>query len=100
MRSKAVRCAAVLLMVALLAGCGNPLVVNGKNRGTIGLVNMIVADSSIMEPKYPDVQYRIIWGNVVWGVILSETVVFPVYFFGFSMFEPVGPKTVALGGAA
>jgi hypothetical protein len=37
--------------------------------------------------------YEIIPGNVVWSVILIETIIAPVYFVGFSMFEPVRPKT-------
>ena len=31
-------------------------------------------------------------GNVVWSVLLVETVIAPIYFLGFSLFEPVGPK--------
>jgi len=31
-----------------------------------------------------------IWGNIIWGVILFVTVIAPIYFFGFSMFEPIG----------
>lgn len=81
-----------LAVILVLSGCGHNLVVNGKERKTIGVVNIIVNDFSLLEPKYPDVQYRIIWGNVIWGAILCETIIAPIYFFGFSIFEPVGLK--------
>ncbi len=79
-----------IIIITTLIGCGNSRIVNGKQRETIGLVNILVNDSSILEPKWPDVQYKMIMGNVIWGIILCETVVAPIYFFGFSMFEPIG----------
>ena len=83
-------CIFCLLFAA--AGCGSDMVVNGKERKTIGCINLVVNDSSIMEQKAADVQYKVIWGNIVWAVILSGTVIMPIYFIGFSMFEPVGSK--------
>jgi len=82
-------CAGVLVV---MIGCGSDKVVNGKECKTIGLVNILANDSSIMETKRQDVQYRVIWGNIIWGGVLIGTVIAPVYFWGFSMFEPVGPK--------
>ena len=82
----------IFLICVFLIGCGKDMIVNGKDRKTIGLINLVVNDSSVMEPKYGDVQYRVIWGNVVWGTLLFATVLAPVYFFGFSMFEPIGPR--------
>lgn len=80
---------AVLLVVTLTAftffGCGDTKVINGIEYDTYGLLN---GD----DKKNPEIQYEVIWGNVVWGAILFETIVAPVYFFGFSLFEPVGPK--------
>lgn len=77
----------VLLCVFLifLAGCGNTKVINGIKYDTYGLIN---TDAK----KNPNIEYEIIWGNMIWGCILAETVIAPVYFFGFSLFEPVGPK--------
>lgn len=42
--------------------------------------------------KNPNVKYELSVGNVVWGIILVETIVAPVYFFGFSLYEPVALK--------
>ena len=82
----------VILTVSLLSACGNNKVIQGKERKTIGIINILINDQSLFEQKYPEVQYQIIWGNVIWGIILSETVIVPIYIFGFSIFEPVGLK--------
>ena len=47
--------------------------------------------------KNPDIEYEPIWGNIVWGIILIETIIAPVYFFGFSLFEPIGEKPAVKG---
>jgi hypothetical protein len=33
-------------------------------------------------------------GNIVWSCILVETVIAPIYFLGFSVYEPVGKKDI------
>lgn len=78
---------AAILAVAILslAACGNEMVINGKNHSTYGLINKD-------QEKDPTVQYRVIVGNVFWGIVLVETIFAPVYFFGFSLYEPVGLK--------
>lgn len=74
----------LLLCFLLLAACGNDRMINGKLHETYGFINK---DQS----KDPNVTYRIITGNVIWGVVLVETLVMPLYFFGFSLYEPVDP---------
>jgi ABC-type oligopeptide transport system substrate-binding subunit len=75
----------VLLAVALLFGCGSSKEINGKECETYGFINK--------DQVYdPDIRYKVITGNVVWGIILAETIVAPVYFFGFSLYEPVEAK--------
>ena len=44
------------------------------------------------DKKNDNVEYRLIVGNVVWSIILVETVIAPFYFWGFSIYEPVGIK--------
>jgi hypothetical protein len=39
------------------------------------------------------IRYHIIIGNVVWSCILAETIVAPVYFLGFSLYEPISLKS-------
>jgi len=75
----------MLLCVAFLfvaSSCGEGRTVGGKYCDTYGLLNK-------HEVKCDNVQYRTIVGNVVWGIILVETVVAPIYFFGFSLYEPI-----------
>ncbi|OGZ97606.1 MAG: hypothetical protein A3I44_02915 [Candidatus Sungbacteria bacterium RIFCSPLOWO2_02_FULL_51_17] len=84
------RAIASILIVAILGislvGCGNTKVINGVEYDTYGLLNQ-------NEKQNPNIQYELILGNLIWGVVLVETVIAPVYFFGFSLFEPVGPKS-------
>jgi len=74
-----------LLFLVSVLGCGDSRVINNVKYETYGLLNQ---DSK----KDTNIKYEIIWGNVIWGCILVETVVAPVYFFGFSIFEPIGEK--------
>lgn len=77
---------AIIICVALLvSGCSQSKVIDGKEYRPYGLIN---AD----QRKNPRIEYDVVWGNVVWGCILFETAIGPVYFFGFDLFEPVGPK--------
>lgn len=79
----------VIICILFLTACGSSKVIDNKKYDTIGLVNIIVNDKSTMEVKAPNIKYKIIWGNVIWGALLFGTVIAPIYFYGFSMFEPV-----------
>ncbi len=80
---------ATALILSMLAGCGDPLTVTEKGvektYPTYGLFNTDTAKSDKM-------CYEVSVGNVVWSIILIETVVFPVYFIGWSLFNPVKLK--------
>ncbi len=84
----------ILFILIMISACGNNKIIEGKEYKTIGLVNIWVNDESMLDIKDPKIQYKIIWGNVIWGALLFETVISPIYFFGFSMFEPVEKKLV------
>ena len=78
----------IILIVAVvfsIVGCGNKKTIQGVEYDTYGLLNQD-------EWKSSEVKYRIIVGNLIWGIILIETIFAPIYFFGFSLFEPVGVK--------
>ena len=62
--------------------CGNNKIINGKEYETYGLINKD-------EVRNPNIKYKPIWGNIIWGCVLAETIIAPIYFFGFSMFEPI-----------
>ena len=76
----------ILLLCILLSGCGDSKVIEGIEYGTHRLFNQD-------EKKNPNIQYELVWGNIIWGTILCQTLIAPVYFFGFSIWEPVGKKT-------
>lgn len=76
----------------LLTGCGQPqkLAVDGKvtEYPTYGLLNQSTEKSE-------KVCYELSVGNVIWSVLLVETIVAPIYFVGFSLYNPISVKTEA-----
>jgi hypothetical protein len=76
----------IVLMVLCLTACGQPMHHQEKVYPTFGLLNAQTDQSKKM-------CYRVIWGNVVWAFILSETLVAPFYFIGFDLYEPYSVKT-------
>lgn len=80
------RLIAVLIVLSLaLSGCGQPLTMGTKTYPTYGLFN----EST---DKSKDVCYKISVGNVIWSIILVETIIAPIYFVGFSLYNPVRMK--------
>ena len=76
---------AAVLVASMLSACGNPAVLGGKEYPTYGLINEGTSKSE-------KVCYEAVFGNVVWSVLLIETVIMPVYFVGWSLWEPVSLK--------
>jgi len=75
----------ILLLVVMcffVSGCGNSKVIEGKKYHTYGFINKT-------EMRHSNIEYDLIVGNVVWSVLLCNTIVAPIYFLGFSMYEPV-----------
>jgi hypothetical protein len=76
----------------LLSACGRPNTLTDPVSGvtkeypTYGLLNQNTSKSE-------RVCYEISVGNVLWSIILMETIIFPIYFIGFSLFNPVSAKT-------
>jgi hypothetical protein len=87
MRTIAISCAVIALCGAL-AACAQPKVIDGKEYQPYGLFT---------SDTYKDqaIRYEVVWGNVVWSILLSETLIVPVYFFGFSLFQPIDKKPAA-----
>ncbi|MCW8965775.1 MAG: hypothetical protein OQK82_03680 [Candidatus Pacearchaeota archaeon] len=79
----------VLICSVLLTSCADSLTyVNGQGQSvtakSTGIFNK--------EKRDPNVNYELCVGNVVWTVILCETLVMPLYFVGWSIMEPVSVK--------
>ena len=79
-------CLTTLLCAVITSGCAQSKVIDGVEYDTHGLFNKD-------EKRNPNIQYELSWGNIILGVVLFETIVAPIYFYGFSMWEPVGKKT-------
>lgn len=73
------------LFCFICVSCGDDMWIEGKKYETYGMINK----DEIRDPK---IEYRLIIGNVVWACILFQTAFAPVYFIGFSIYEPVGLK--------
>ncbi len=80
------RTSVALLIVAglLLTACGKPLAVEKTIYPTYGLLNEGTKKSK-------NVCYELS-GNVIWSLILIETVVAPIYFIGWDIFNPIRLK--------
>lgn len=74
---------AIVCCGSLLSACGSSKSIDGKTYGTYGLINQ-------GEMRNDKIHYRLVKGNVVWSIILCETFFAPLYFVGFSLYEPVG----------
>lgn len=78
--------ALALASTLVLSACGaDEKTIDGITYGTYGLVNE-------SEMKNPNIQYEISGWSIVWAIIFSETIVAPVYFIGWDMYQPVGKK--------
>lgn len=79
----------ILISASLLTACGNPASFNVNNKvkeyPTYGFINSNTQKSE-------KICYEVSVGNVIWSIILFSTVVAPVYFVGFSLFNPVSVK--------
>ena len=78
-------CFLIMCFLVAVTGCGDNRIIDGVEYETYGLL-------SKEENKCDDIQYEPVWGNIVWGCLLFTTVIAPVYFFGFSMYEPICKK--------
>lgn len=76
----------VLFAASLLAGCAQDRFICGKVFTSYGFLNESTH-------RNPHIQYQLVIGNLLWSVVLLETLIAPVYFVGFSLFEPVGLRT-------
>lgn len=103
----------IIMMIILLSSCSNGKVFYLKNGVEVSenyynqhaySGNQFTRDTFeivIAEPygwgnsesrKLDEVQYEVCVGNVIWGIILCETIIMPVYFSGWSLYEPVRLK--------
>lgn len=78
----------VLLSVVLFSSCAEEkdFIINGKN------VTVEPYGWFDLDAKNDSIIYKVNIGNVVWSVILSETIIIPVVLTDNSFYEPVRKK--------
>lgn len=83
---------AVIAAAFLLTACGNKDegLIDGHKYATYGIFNKD-------ENKNPNIQYEMSAVAIILSIIFCETIVVPVYFLGFDLYEPVGKKNPDLG---
>jgi hypothetical protein len=86
MKKKIVSIFVIVCFISMFIGCGDSRIINNVEYDTYGLFNK-------EDNRYPDIKYKLITGNLVWGILLCSTIVAPIYFFGFSLYEPIREKT-------
>jgi hypothetical protein len=76
----------IIMAIALsLASCGGKSI-NGKFYEGYG-----IADEEAF--KNPNVVYAISAESVIWGILLCQTIVIPIYIVGWDLWKPVRLKT-------
>lgn len=73
--------ASILATIALLGGCADSRVFDKVKYNTYGIFN---AD----DVKNPNVHYEVSIESIIVAIIFSETIIVPVYIFGWDIMEP------------
>ncbi len=74
-----------MILAISVSACAKSKIIDGVEYHPYGLLNED-------QHKNPKIEYEIVLGNVIWSVILIETIIVPVYMIGFSIKQPVGKK--------
>lgn len=69
------------LLVTLFTGCASEKTIDGVTYDTYGFFN---EDDN----KNPNIHYEASVGSVIVGILFVETIIIPVYIFGFDFMEP------------
>lgn len=73
-----------LASTLLLSACGaENKTIDGITYGTYGVANE-------KDMKNPNIEYSMSGWSVFWSVVFSETVVVPIYFIGWDLYQPIG----------
>ena len=71
----------IVLVSLMFSGCAEEKMINGVVYQPYGLLDE-------EEHKNPNIKYEIDVPNVIWAIILCETVVVPVIVVGWDLYEP------------
>jgi len=78
--------ALALVSCLALTACGaDDKTIDGITYGTYGIVNKD-------EMRNLNIQYEISGWSIFWSIVFCETVIVPIYFIGWDLYQPVGKK--------
>lgn len=74
------------ILCSMLCACGaEPKTIDGVTYGTYGIANQD-------EMKNPNIRYNISGWSLFWSFVFCETIVVPIYFIGWDLFQLDGKK--------
>jgi len=76
----------ILALILMTSGCANEKEIGKYTYQPYGLFDED-------EKRNNNIEYEVSIGNVIWGVLLVETIVAPIVIFGWYLYEPVGKKS-------
>lgn len=76
----------LVVLTLLTTGCGGDTI-QGVYYDSYGVANM-------ESRRDPHVLYEISAASVIWGILLCETIVVPIYIVGWDLYTPVRIRTV------
>ena len=86
---------ALILLVIILAthGCASSKNIEVKNPNNGALEKVEFQPYGLFnkdDMENPMIKYKIVVGNVVWSILLCETIIAPIVLCGYYLYEPVG----------
>lgn len=74
-----------LLIIITLSSCADSKVINHRLYEPYGWVDYQAVKSE-------DIIYKANVGNIVWSILLSETIIVPIWLTGWQLYEPIEAK--------
>lgn len=80
----------LILSMSFLTGCAHDQRINYNDPKTGQTKNMSFKTYGLFseENRNPNIKYDVSIGNVVWSIILIETIIVPVILLGWYLYEP------------
>ena len=81
----------VLATTVLLSGCDDPDI-TAKNKTIDGITYSTWGLANEADERNPNILYEVSGWSIFWSIIFSETIIVPIYFFGWDLYQPVSKK--------
>lgn len=86
----------IILFALVFVSCANSktFTVPDENGQDVTFIAKPYGWANADDCKIEGVEYEVNVGNVVWDILLVETIVVPIYLSGWQLYEPVGLSTI------